>query len=235
MTERTNLGDIFSIGGDVMSTKIDPKTGAMLAQIGDSTSAETDSDSAEIWQQPGFASLPAPPTPGKSSCQSIAIRRTDRDLIIALCDKRATSIYGKMVAGETCVFATVGQARQVFKKDGHVVTYTTSDNTAAGKSHSVTLGPDGFQVITSWGGITIDENGITLTVGQAALTLTPSGKATLMGQLVAVQGQAVAVAGKVVTCLGPSAVPTLVPGATSILIGATGTAGVGSTTVFCSP
>lgn len=237
MTERTALGDIFSIGLDVTSCKIDPTTGAMLAQLGDATGAEADSDAAEIWQQAGIASLPAPPSSGTSSCQALAIRRTDRDIIFATCDKRATSTYGKLNPGETCVFATVGQARTLYKADGHVVDMTTSDNTPTGKTHTSSLGPDGFKVVTVFGGLSIDENGITLTLanGQGALTISPAGEVKLMGVLVSVLGQVVGIAGKTATCLGSAAAPTLAPGPTSVLIGPVGSSGVASRSVFCSP
>lgn len=232
-----DIGDLLHLGLDVLSSKIDPTTGAMLVQLGDSTTGETESDGAEVWQQPGLASLPAAPTQGSASCQAIAIRRTDRDMVFAMCDKRATSIYGKMKPGETCVYATAGQARALFKADGHAVIYTTADNTPSGQTHAITLGPEGLQIMTKFGGITIDSNGITITSGQAALILSPTGKATLTGTQVGMHGLIASVCGETMTMLGTQAgLPTSIgPGLTSVLIGPAGPAGIGSSTVFCSP
>jgi hypothetical protein len=125
---------LFSAGFDVLNATVDPTTGAMLLQIGDSTAQTVDSDGCELWQQSGFASMPQAPVPGQSGCQGIAIKRGDRDLVFATRDVRAANIYGNLAMGETCVYAAGSQARTVYKADGSITHITTDDNTATGNS-----------------------------------------------------------------------------------------------------
>lgn len=223
---------LLNIGFDVMAVVLDKVTHAIVAQIGDSTNAVVDSDRAEWWQHTGFASMPAAPTQGAASCQGIAIKHSDRDMVIASRDLRAASIYGNLKPGETCVYAATGAARTLYKANGSVVDYTTSDNTAGGTSISAALSPTGYSLVTPWGAITINSNGITLTAGQASLTLTPDGVATLAGTQVEVAGSVAAIQGTVGTFIGPKAVPTPATGAA---MGPGAPLNLFSTNVFISP
>jgi|SRR6185312_10070947 len=227
---------LYSIGKDVLYAAINKVTGVVEVQLGDSVEGTADSDKAELWYPPGFVAIPAPPTKGQASCQAIAFQRGDHDAIVATRDTRNSSIYGKLKAGETCVFASIGQARTIYKADGSITHYTTADNSPGGVQHSVTLSPDGWKVVTQFGSITLDAAGITLTVGPAALVLTPAGLAKLMGTQASMQGSIAAVAGTIATCLGPAATPT--PGApslTSAIHGLNGASGAPSVNVFISP
>ena len=223
---------MLNVGFDVMGVSLDPVTNAIVVQVGDSTNENVDHDQAEWWQPSGFASCPAPPTQGAASCQGIAIKHSDRDMVFGARDLRAAKIYAQLQPGECCNYATVGAARQFCKANGSVVQYTTEDNTEKGTSISATLSPTGWVLATPWGSITVNESGITITAGAASLTLSPTGIATLAGTQVEVNGSMVAVSGTVGTFLGPLATPLPL---TAALHGPAGLAGVASTTVFISP
>lgn len=128
------FGWLFDVGVDVLATSLGKVSGIVTAQLGDSTAGKADSDSAELWQQTGFYSRPAPPSAGGASCQGLVLKSGDRDIVFATSDKRSSQIYGNLAPGEACVFATVGQARSVWKADGSVRHMTTDDNTASGNA-----------------------------------------------------------------------------------------------------
>ena len=142
MTTRGVLfAQLFDYGVDVLATSLGKVTGIVIAQLGDSTAEQPDSDGAEWWQATGFYSRPAPPTQGGASCQGLVLKCGDRDLVFATSDKRSSQIYGNLAPGEACVFATVGQARSVWKKDGSVRHQTTDDNTAKGNAMFFGMSP----------------------------------------------------------------------------------------------
>lgn len=230
------LGHLFIVGADILATTLDDKTKVVRVQLGNSVDGTVVSSGAEQWQPAGLVSRPAKATQGAPSCQALALRTNDRDIIFATRDTRGTGIYGNLKDGETCVYAAAGQCRTLYKANGTVVDLTTSDNTPGGQTHSAALGPDGYHLVTKFGAISVDASGITLTSGSAALVLGADGKVKLLGSQVAVQGNVVGIAGQLATCIGKLAAPTPgTPGPTSAVIGATGIAGVGSTSVFISP
>lgn len=135
------FSQLFDVGVDILATSFGKVTGIVLAQLGDVGTEKADSDGAELWQQTGFYSRPAPPSQGGAACQGIVLKSGDRDLIIATSDKRASGIYGNLAAGEACAFATVGQARSLWKADGSVRHQTTDDNAATGKAMFYGMSP----------------------------------------------------------------------------------------------
>lgn len=121
----------FSIGLDILSTTVDPTTGVITVQLGDSTKAVPDTDKAELWSWPGLASTPQPPTSGQTSCQTIAIRRSDHDLVIATKDTRNSSINADLDSGgETALYTAAGSStngRVVCRKDGKIQLLSTQE------------------------------------------------------------------------------------------------------------
>lgn len=233
---------LFDVGKDILFAGLDKATATILCQLGNATDQVADSDSAELWQQPGFWSLPAAPTQGKPSCQAVVLKRSDRDIIIATRDLRSSSIYGNLKPGETCVGASTGQARTLYKANGAIIGYTTRDNTPSGQSVINYTGPDKIQFAIGTLSITMDPatQKITISAGPTALVLDgAAGKATLSGTQAALAGSLVAVAGSIATCIGanaiPSGVPGTTPGPTSCLLGLTGVAAVPSHNVFIGP
>lgn len=222
----------FDVGKDILFSGLDRATNTILCQIGNSASQVVDSDACELWQTPGVWSLPAAPTQGKPSCQALILKHSNRDMIFATRDLRNSAIYGNLKPGETCVGASTGQARILFKADGSVNTVTTSDNTAGGQTLLHHFGPDGLNIVTPWGGITVNSTGITLTAGSSALTLTAAGKAMLTGTQVAVQGSVAAISGTVGTFIGPNATPNPAQGCAYSSVGPINLI---STSVFVSP
>jgi hypothetical protein len=150
--------------------------------------------------------------------------------ILQVRDPRASQIFGQQKPGERAITALGSKARAIFKNNDSCTLYTEDAN---GKAVSAYVGPDKIQLSNASGSLSLDHNGLTLTVGQAGLTLTPAGVATLSGTQVSVAGSLVAVAGSVATCLGPGAIPT--PGIVGAQFGATGVPGAASTKVFIGP
>lgn len=128
------FGQLFDLGVDVLVTSLSKATGVVSAQLGDSTAGVPDSDNAEWWQHAGFASRAAPPTQNGSSCQGLVLKCSDRDVVFASRDTRASQIYGNLAPGETCCYATTGQAYAAFKADGSARLATTDDNTTNGNT-----------------------------------------------------------------------------------------------------
>jgi hypothetical protein len=230
------FSQLFDIGKDVLFTSVNSTTKAILAQFGDSTKEVPESNKAAWWQHTGFTSRPSAPTQGNSSCQALVLKSGSRDIIFATRDTRGATIYGNLKEGETCVYASKGQARVLLKADGSVTRLTTSDNTAAGTTISDRLGPDGWRLTLPWGEISFTSDGISLSVdGAAALTLTPAGIAHLIGTQVAMHGSIAAIVGDVCTTVGPKPIPTPgIPGPNSAMVGLTGIAAVPSTNVYIS-
>lgn len=231
------LGEIFahlfSIGVDVIATTYDAATKTITAQLGDVVKGRADSDGAELWfGAPGLWSRPANPTQGSAACQTLAIRRGDHDRVFAYRDLRCSSIYGALDAGETCVGATVGQARTVWKKDGSITRVVTSDNTANGTTITDRLGPDGWTITTPWGQISITSAGLTISIeGGGSIAITPEGIGKFIATQVAVQGSLATISGDVATVLGPRATPTSASGCAYSSVGPVNAV---STNVFVS-
>jgi len=227
------VGYLFHVGVDLLASSLDKATNVILVQLGDSASGTPDSDAAELFAgQAGFMSRPAAPTQGGASCQGIAIKRNDRDIVIATRDVRCSEIWGQLKAGESCMHACSGQARVFCKANGSVVQYTTSDNTASGQSVSTYVGPDKVQFVAFGCSFTMDATGITLTAGTSSLTLGKNGKAMLAATQAEVNGSVAGISGTIQTVVGPNAVPSVGPGPSSALHGLTGTAAVPSSNVL---
>jgi hypothetical protein len=128
---------------DVLASIRSEVTNLLSFQLGDVLSDVPESNEAELWQQPGFASLPADPTPGQSAAQFLVITRGDRDFAIAGRDKRAADIYKNLKPGDTCIYATSGMARLVLKGNGDIVLLTTDTNEDSGRTIFFRLSPNG--------------------------------------------------------------------------------------------
>ena len=116
----SRVDDLIAVGRDVLSTVLSSATNFILAQIGDVVTSKVSSDNAEWWQHVGFASRPRKPDAGSSAAQVVVVTKGDHDAVIASRDSRVASIYGQLDHGETAVFASVGGAIAIFKKDGTI-------------------------------------------------------------------------------------------------------------------
>ena len=117
-------------------------------------------------------------------------------------DERAGAFYGGMAPGERCVAGLVGKARLLFKKNDSATLYTEDAN---GKAVTSYVGADKIQFTYGSASLILDENGITLAVGQAAIILGMDGSVKIQGQTVSASGSAVAISGKVATSIGAAA------------------------------
>ena len=96
---------LFKVGVHIMNTVIDKVTGTMLAVTGDSYQGTTESTGAEMWWLPGLMGRPPSPVPGtQSTTEAVAIRRGDRDAIIATRDLRGQQLAGSLAPGETVLY-----------------------------------------------------------------------------------------------------------------------------------
>jgi hypothetical protein len=235
MSAHDVFAQMFDVGRDILVTYLNAATNVILAQTGDSTGSVPDADAAEWWQHTGFWSRPALPTQGGSSCQGLIIKRGDRDVIYASRDTRNSSIYGKLGDGETCVGASTGQARTIYKSDGSIHHVTTVGNTPGGTTFIVNQSSDGSFTIQAPAALfQIDATGkITLGNTKCGLTMDPAtGKVLIFGTIVQAQASGVAmVSGDVATVVGPKA--TVTP-ANAAAYSVVGPANVVSTNVFIS-
>jgi hypothetical protein len=228
-----DLSGLIHFGYNVLRTTVADKTKKILAQLGDvggpnsDDPASTDSDNADWVQHVGFASRPSKAVP-PDAAQVVVIRGGDRDTCIASQDLRGLELYGQLKEGESCVYAPgeagKGQARALFKADGSIHLYTRKGNTESGKGMTIQMdaAAGAIRMLNDLGhAIIIDESGITLTVGEAALVLGSDGSATLTGT------GATQVDGKTVV-LGSNVLPVV----NSALKGPTGVAGVASLKVL---
>ena len=153
--------------------------GILLAQGGDALNNGTDSNTAQ-WIQPfGFASLPAPVANGIGAVGTLIQGVGKRDLIIGGYDTRTTTIYGNLVAGETCVYANVGQARILLKADSSINIYTSASD--GGKAMVALFNPaaDTITLLNSKGnGLLIGDTVQLVVSGQATFTLGSDGTIT---------------------------------------------------------
>lgn len=233
------VAQLIEVGKDILQTYLDKATNVILAQTGDSTQSVPDSDASEWWQHTGFASRPAKPTQGNASCQSVTVRRGDRDCIIATRDTRSSTIYGKLAAGETCAFASSGQARTFWKKDGSIQHVTSLGNVEGGTTIIVSQGSDGSYTIQLPNALFQFGTDGAITLGNAAggLTIDAAGNVKLFGVAIHVQASAVAaISGDICTQIGP--VPAIAGlGTVGVAYGPTsgGIAAGGSKNVVVSP
>ena len=94
-----SLRSLFGVGLDVMSAALDAATNAITLVLGNTTDGSTDSSGNEqMGCGPGFVSMPAPPATGAPSCQVLAIRQGDKNIVIAAKDFRACDRYANLPA-----------------------------------------------------------------------------------------------------------------------------------------
>jgi len=158
--------------------------GLLTAQLGDVIAESAESQQAEVWQSVGFASRPSKATAGSAAAQAVTIRTSLRDLVVATRDSRSAEMYGQLSDGETALYAAgatgTAQARVLLKDDGTINLVTTDDNTSSGQTHLFQFGPEGMKILTKWGYIVFDENGITFVtmsngVGKASFRIGTDG------------------------------------------------------------
>jgi hypothetical protein len=218
---------------------------SILISLGDPVSGET-YRKAILFTSPGFMSLPlgpgtydsngtftaAPKSP--SGAEAVCYVRDDQVIVVATRDTRSQNIPGNLVGGETAVYAPVSQAVSMYKADGSITHYTTSNNTSSGTSVYHTTSPSKILSLFPGSCIMQDETGITLSAGSCSIKLNIlTGQIDIIGTIVNVQGGMVSVAGTVATCIGLNAIPQ--PGVNDALYGPVGIIGIPSTNVFISP
>ena len=231
----SRLGDIFDRGIAILNSFRNTKTNTMTVSLGDDEGGITESTGAEWWQHVGFASRPSKVSQDENERkksggpQAVILRGSDRDCVIASRDTRCHALYGSLDYGETCVFGSgddgKAQGRMVIKKDGSVFLYTRAGNSPSGDGMTVALDASKNQLTLINGkgfGIIINEDGITLTAGDAAIEVKASGGINITATKTAcIDGKTIA--------LGAKALP--LPAFTAIR-GPTGVSGAPSTKVL---
>lgn len=223
-----DLRGLIQTGYDILTTAVDKATKKITAQIGSVVGQTTDSDGAEWWQHYGLASRPPKPEAGKTAAQAVVIKGGDRDICIASQDLRGLELYGSLDHGEVCLYSAgdtgTGQARILLKKDGSVSLFTKQGNASGGTGMLIQLDAAGnaIRLLNASGhGIIIDDEGVKVTSGGAALTLKAGGDASLIGKgSTQVDGSGVVIGS------------LAVPGVNSALTGVTGVAGKASLKVL---
>lgn len=163
-----NIGDIFQLGVDILSSAVDAATNKMRVNTGsvkNDTEGFHEADNVEWWQHAGFASRPSKPTAGKAAAQALIIRQgSHNDIAFASQDTRSLETYGNLKEGETCVYGPGddgnSQGRVLIKDDGSVTLYTTDNNTPTGNMVMLRISPSGGLEFTSqWGSMVFDQTG----------------------------------------------------------------------------
>ena len=136
-------------------------------------------------------------------------------VVLQVSDRRASQIFGQQKPGERCISGVGTKARVILKNNDSASLYTVDAN---GKAVSAYVGPDKIQLSNAFGAITLDQNGITLSAGQAAIILGVDGSTKVQGQTVSASASAVAISGKVVTSIGaaPNSKTLIGPAATPL-------------------
>lgn len=99
------MASIFSISNTAVSEKI----GKVTANIGFETEGETGASSlyseCEVWQQSGFASIPADPE-GEDFCSALTLDGdSGNPIIIATYDKRRGAVVKGLLPGEAALYS----------------------------------------------------------------------------------------------------------------------------------
>ena len=154
---------LLSIGSDMLNVAFDKATGVMLAQTGDAVNGTANAKNAEIWQQPGFSSIPTPCQQGASGAQCVAIKNGDQDVIIAVRDTRAANAIGNLNPGESIMYATgatgTGAAKVKCDANGNVTIGTTDTGQAGGNAVMLQVGIAGLNFVAPWGKLKFDQSG----------------------------------------------------------------------------
>ena len=194
-----NISSLFDIGASILGSTLNTKTGTITVQTGDAINSEVHSDGAEWWQHIGFASRAAKSIPGKSSCQSIAITQSRRDICIASRDIRGNTIYGNLKEGETAIYAAgpsnIGTGRTMYKDDGTLASIThlvQEVNSVDGNPILMQLSSDAKINIanSTYGAISLDTEGIHI-ASMGKLDLGCTGALGLVGATLALNAGAV--------------------------------------------
>lgn len=179
------LDALLDFGVDILSTTLDKATGRILAYLGDVKAKRSESDAAQFMQHVGMATRPRKAEPGKGAAQCVRICRSNGDVVIASSDSRTQEMYGQLDDGESAFFASDGQARALFKKDGSVNLYTRAGNTAGGAGMVIQLDAAGntARVLNGAGiGAVFDGTSATITAGDgAAITANADGTMHVVG------------------------------------------------------
>lgn len=179
-------------------------------------------DSASpFWGLDGFVSLPNAST-SDSAPQAIYLQDANRRYVLGVRDNRFSSQVGELDPGDRAI-VTDGEARVLVKQvRDAVVLYTV--NQPIDKTMMVELsGADGTITLTNGKSfLVLKDDSITLGVGNAQLSLHADGTIQLDGGTFVC-----ATAGGQLGTMAPMA-PPMPPGASSILFGPTGVAGVPS-------
>lgn len=136
---------LLSIGLDIMVSQVNPQTNTITVQLGDASGQQyVDTEAAEIWQQSGFTSRPAAPTPGAPSCQALAVRHSAYDMVFAQRDTRWASINADIQPGDACLHATgplakANNGRVVTRASGQVEIYATGCTVIVSPTGTITV------------------------------------------------------------------------------------------------
>lgn len=223
-----SLASLFTIGLDILNTKLSQKTKSILANMGDARSEQKDSDDVEWWQHVGFTSRPAKPVARGAAAQGFVVRTGGNDACIASKDLRGQELAGELGYGETCVYAAgengTGQARILLKSNGSIHIYSREGNTSGGTGMTISLDAENgaIRLINNNGyGLIIDSDGVKLTATESCLSLGSDGVVKLIGTGAAqVDGTSITIGS------------TAVIGVNSALTGVSGPQGVASTKVL---
>lgn len=145
--------------GHVLYASADPLTGAVTVHLGNAATGESYDNDATVWQSWGWLSLPAIPDAGEEGAEAYFRVTGDANQVLGGRDVRSAAIAGLIKQGESCAYASGSQACTLYKLDGSIVQFTTTDNTVTGRSVCQWVTPTGFRQEWPWGRTRLDNSG----------------------------------------------------------------------------
>jgi hypothetical protein len=166
--------DDLIVTADITNATV--QDGEVRVTVGDATSGAGFGAVCSMWSQDGFISCPNLPTSGTGNdgaCQCIYVQDGNEKKVIGTRDHRYQEQTGNIEAGDRAI-VTSGAAKVVVKNRTATVTLaTTDDGTPAGNVSTVSNAPDEIALVSKYGSIIIDKDGIFIThVGGALVALT---------------------------------------------------------------
>jgi hypothetical protein len=152
-----------SIGLQVLNTFSGDTNNSTQVQLGDVLSDDAESQAAQWFQHVGFASKPSAPIPGTSATETVAVRDTQRDAVVASRDIVSQENASNLSDGETMLYGAgsdgTAQGRVIIKQDGSVSLYTTDTNDKSGNGVYLSITPTALEFIAPWGKLIFDATG----------------------------------------------------------------------------
>jgi hypothetical protein len=185
-----NTKDDFEVY-DILSTEQSGNNKTIMHRVGDIFST-ADTAGAEDWSGTwGYSSRPSisDPKSGEPAAQAFAYNTDGNRIILGFRDMRHQYKYGNLLPGDNSMWCG-GQGRILLKNTGDVALMTAKGNTDDGTGCTIQLLASGaINLASEFGGISLQENDLTLMSAKGSGAIFNSDGATISGQTIALNGK----------------------------------------------